>query len=85
MDELFEGIEKLIEAKLSNKESFSKENQSDFITRIDVSKLLKVSLPTLNDWTKLGWLKSYKMGNRVYYKAKEVEDALTRLSTRKGK
>jgi len=87
LNELLERIGQIIESKfdavsLSKKEI---ENRSKFISRFEVAALLKISLPTLNDWTKLGWLKSYKMGNRVLYKADEVESALCKVSANKHK
>jgi len=42
-------------------------------------------LPTLNDWSKLGRLQSYKMGNRVLYKKHEVENSLHQVATLKFK
>ena len=50
--------------------------KSIYYSRSEVAKLLKISLPTLNEWTKLGYLQSYRIGKRVLYKANEVEDSL---------
>lgn len=83
-DELLKGIDRLLEDKLSKKFS-SQEHENDFITRKEVAGILKISLPTLNDWTKQGWLKAYKMGNRVLYKRSEVEGTLLNLSSQKHK
>jgi excisionase family DNA binding protein len=55
------------------------------LSRREVSKLLRISLPTLNDWTKQGWLKSYKLGRRVLYKQLEVEEALSTVTSLKHK
>ena len=46
-----------------------------FYTRNQVKTLLKISLPTLHRYTKLGILKSKKLGNRVLYKISDVESA----------
>lgn len=61
------------------------ENRGSYVTRFEVASMLKISLPTLSEWTKLGWLTSYKMGNRVYYKLNEVESAIEKLSNNKHK
>jgi hypothetical protein len=48
---------------------------------------LKITLPTLHDWTKLGYLRSYKMGTRVLYKQSEVIETLEKVPSfkhRKG-
>jgi excisionase family DNA binding protein len=76
-------IGEAIEEKLFAKAQVKEEARNGFITRSEVKQLLKISYPTLNIWTKAGWLKAYKMGNRVYYKLQEVEQALTDLSNKK--
>ena len=83
LDELLTRIDKLLETRL--KIFTSKENKSILLSRDEVATFLKITLPTLNDWTKLGWLKSYKMGNRVLYKLEEVEQALKNTSTSNDK
>lgn len=83
-EELLKGIDGLLEDKL-NKRLQVQDHSSDFITRKEVAGILKISLPTLNDWTKLGWLKAYKMGNRVLYKRSEVENDLLALASHKHK
>ena len=86
LNELLEKFGQLIDTKIGQfKNAPSNKNQSNFLSRKEVSKLLKISLPTLNEWTKLGWLLSYKMGNRVLYKANEVELALCKVTAYKHK
>ncbi|MCJ7447162.1 MAG: helix-turn-helix domain-containing protein [Bacteroidales bacterium] len=51
-------------------------NDSVLKSRFEVVELLKISLPTLNNWTKKGILQSYRIGNRVLYKQNEVVQAL---------
>jgi excisionase family DNA binding protein len=84
LNELLEKIGQLIDTKLHEASPTDKGlNQSKFISRQEVADLLKISLPTLNEWTKLGWLQSYKLGNRVLYKLEEVEQAIDKVSTYK--
>lgn len=52
-----------------------------FHTRKEVAKQLKISLPTLNDWSKRGLIKSYMIGGRVLYKANEIEQSLNQVKT----
>ena len=86
IDELLEKIDSILERKLLSFTSTSvKEPLTKYLSREEVSKLLKITLPTLHDWTKIGLLKSYKIGNRVLYKEKEVEDSLLQVSTSKYK
>lgn len=77
-------IEEIIEAKISRLPQ-KLENKAEYITRKEVATLLKISLPTLHDWTKHGWLQSYKIGNRVLYKKKEIEDSVHQVLFQKHK
>jgi len=43
-----------------------------FLTRNEVSDILRISLSTLYNYTKLRILKSYRLGSRVLYKKSEV-------------
>jgi len=85
LDELLEKIGQVIDSKLQVATQNTKENQSKFITRKEVAQLLKISLPTLSQWTKEGKLQSYKPGNRVLYKQDEVLLAVDKVATYKFK
>ena len=60
-------------------EKFQPKPEVTFLTRKEVAKILKISLPTLNEWNKLGILKPYRIGRLVRYKSAELEEALTRI------
>ena len=62
-------------------EGTKKQESEILLTRKEASELLKISLVTLNDWSKRGLLKSYIIGGRVLYKRKEVESALGEVKT----
>lgn len=47
-----------------------------YLTRVEVARLLKISLPTLHRYTKDGILKSYRIVGKVRYKLQDVENAL---------
>ena len=49
------------------------ENAEDLLNRVEISKLLRVSLVTLTDWMKRG-LPSHKQRGRVYFMKSEVLD-----------
>ncbi len=84
-NDLLEWIGQIIDSKIGIIPLKAPEKQSDYITRADASKLLKISFPTLHDWTKLGYLKSYKMGTRVLYRESEIIEALEKVSSFKFK
>ena len=52
-----------------------------YLTRKETSKLLNVSLPTLNEYTKKGKLNACRFGVRVLYKLTEIEATLKLTST----
>ncbi len=52
----------------------------EYLTRKEVSEILKVSLVTLSDWNKKGILKPYRLGNLIRYKRKEIENALISIN-----
>jgi len=45
---------------------------NELITRQETAKILKISLPTLHNWTKNGILPSHKVSTRVRYKKSEI-------------
>ena len=60
--------------------NFQPKEPSEYLTRQEVAKLLKVDLSTVHNWTKRGKLKSFGLGSRVYYKREDVETALQPLN-----
>ena len=63
------------------KKEFTPKEPNEFLTRKEVSELLKISLTTIHEWVKTGILKNYKMGNRTYFSRKEIENTLFRSNT----
>ncbi len=55
--------------------------ETEFITRQQTAKLLGISLPTLNEWSKQGIIISYRIGTRVRYKKAEVENSLSKVQS----
>ncbi len=86
LNQLLDQIGRLIDSRLgSTAPQQPKNDRSKFISRQEVSKLLMISLPTLNEYTKLGWLQSYKLGKRVLYKQEEVLACVDQVATYKYK
>jgi excisionase family DNA binding protein len=84
LNDLLSRIEQLLDSKIGIQHQTTKE-QSGYLSRKEVAKLLKITLPTLHDWTKLNYLKAYKMGTRVLYKESEVIETLERVPSFKHK
>ena len=59
----------------------SQAESETLLTRNEAARKLKVSLVTLNDWTKRGMVQSYTIGGRVLYKDSELEASLHRNQT----
>jgi excisionase family DNA binding protein len=76
----FRGIvrEELINLSLPKKES-------KYLSRKEVSKLLHISLPTLNEYTHKGILKGSRVGSRVLYLETEIEQAVREIPAQKYK
>lgn len=49
------------------------------LTRSETANLLKISLPTLDDWTKTGVIKAKRIGTRIRYVYSDVEAAIKDL------
>lgn len=87
LDQLLKKFEQIVEAKLlaQSGEAVKEITEKKYLSRAEVAKLLKISLPTLRDWTKNEFLQSYKIGNRVLYRQEEVEQAIHESSCIKNK
>jgi hypothetical protein len=57
-----------------------KDDKEVLLSRIETATLLKFSLTTLWKHTKNGKIKSYGIGNRIYYKKEEVLKSITRIN-----
>lgn len=57
----------------------------EYLTRKETSKLLSISLPTLNDWTKKGYIPAYRIGASVRYLKEDVINSLKKVQTSKYK
>lgn len=77
-------VEEAIERKL-NLFSTPQKEEAKLYTRKETANFLKISLPTLHDWTKNGIVKAYRIGNRVLYKYEEITGALNQIQTLKMK
>lgn len=86
LNELLEKIGQVVESKLQKCPSALEQKKSPkFLTRKEVASILNVTLSTLHDWTKLGWIQCYKVGRRVLYKESEVFANVEKLSLHKHK
>lgn len=50
-----------------------------YLTRDEVSELLKISLSTIHNWSNKGILHPYQIGGKVYFKSSDIESSMTKL------
>jgi len=75
----FDELQALLNSKPTQQPPALAFTSDELLTRKQAAAVLKVSLPTLNELTKAGTLKGYRVtgSNRLRYKASEVNNALT--------
>lgn len=56
--------------------NFTPKDPDTYLTRNETCELLKISLPTLHQWSKSGILEPMKIGTRTYYSRKKIEETL---------
>jgi hypothetical protein len=76
--EKLERLERIILdlGKKDDKPKAQLELADEYICRKQAAKLLKISLPTLSEWSKSGIVKGYRIATRVRYKRRELELAV---------
>ena len=52
---------------------------NEYLTRKEVSEMLKIDISSVHNWSKRGILIPHQIGNRVYFKLQEVEEAIVKL------
>lgn len=67
--------------EVTSKTKESKDSLDELLTRKEVASHFKVNISTVRNWTKQGVLKKYGLGDRVYYKRKEIEETLTLINS----
>ena len=75
LQQLAEAITPLLHQKTNELDIISN-SEKVLLTRIEVCELLSINKTSLWKHTKSGRLKSYGLGNRVYYKRSEVLEAV---------
>lgn len=53
----------------------------EYLTRKELSQILKVTLPTIHDWSKKGILKPYRIGKLIRFKKSDLENTLIQINS----
>lgn len=84
MNELENMMSRLLDKKLADiVDSTPKVEESPndgLYKRKEAAEKLRVSLVTLDNWTKIGIINARKIGTRIYYTDKDINDALKNIS-----
>ncbi len=75
-DAILQGVKLQLE---DLKKDFQPREPPEYLTRLEVSKMLKVAISTVFNWGKSGKLTRHAIGNRIYFKRSEVERAIIQL------
>ncbi|NAY91717.1 helix-turn-helix domain-containing protein [Muricauda sp. JGD-17] len=75
---LIEEIKEILEAF---KDGIPQAEGTQLLTREEAAKALKVSPITIYRWTKEGRIPCYGLGNRVYYKHHDIQEALIQINS----
>lgn len=51
-----------------------------YLTRAEVAQKCHITLQTVNQWTKSGRLRGYRIGRRVLFKAQEIDLAIKKIN-----
>ena len=79
-DELKEAILSELKPQLESlRQELRQQEPEEYLTRKELAEKLKITLPTITDWSKKGILKSYRVGKLVRFKKSEVDKALKEI------
>jgi hypothetical protein len=72
-ESILEGVKKELQVL---KQNFQPKQPTEFLTRREVAKWLKVDVSTVHNWTVKGTLTKHLIEGKVLYKRAEVESSL---------
>jgi DNA binding domain, excisionase family len=60
-------------------------SEDKYLTRQEACQILRISLPTLDSYTKKGIIKKYRIGRRVLFKKTEIDSLFEEVNSSKYK
>ncbi len=69
-------IEAVVRKVLDDLKLQKSEDSIRLLTRTEAAKMLRISLPTLADWTRQGMIPAQRIGRRVLYAISDIENTL---------
>lgn len=83
LPDLLGEITKVVRSELDARTPATAPPVEELLTRDQAAALLSITLPTLRDWTRRGYVTGYRLGTRVRYKRNEVLGSLQQMRTAK--
>lgn len=83
LPDLLGEITKAVRSELDARTPTTSAPVEELLTRDQTAQLLGITLPTLREYTRRGYVTGYRIGTRVRYKRNEVLDNLQRMRTAK--
>lgn len=72
-------ITKAVRSELDARTPTAAPPMEELLTRVEAAQLLGITLPTLREYTRRGYVTGYRLGTRVRYKRNELLDGLKRM------
>lgn len=72
-----------IKTELANLKPTEPIKDNQLITRLEASRILGISLPTLGKYTKENIFQSYRIGSQIRYKKEEILNSLSKIQSLK--
>lgn len=69
-------VRKVLDDILDDLKLQKSEDSIRLLTRTEAAKMLRISLPTLADWTRQGMIPAQRIGRRVLYAISDIENTL---------
>jgi DNA-directed RNA polymerase specialized sigma subunit len=80
-DELIHNILQGVEKKLNEFEkNFQPKEPTQWLNKKEVASILSISTVTVDDWSRKFILNPYRIGNRIRFDRKQVEQSLTQIN-----
>jgi excisionase family DNA binding protein len=73
-------IKNIVKSALEEIKPEGKKEEPELIKISEVSKILKVSLPTIHTWKKQGKIPFYRLGSKIFFKRNEVLEVLKKVN-----
>lgn len=80
--EVLQPIKTILDEIKALKSDIKTSKRPELLSKKEAASYLKITLKTLDNWTKKGTLNSYGIEGRVYYKLSELRSALIKLNSR---